>query len=187
MEFLEHVALVKGILKTTIVSLEINHKLITVKWNTAYPTRIIQRHSTSLHVLSHQSSEGRSEWTQELSSNGSIVQNLLSFAVLQCSPLLPIFRALSSSLHRHSSDTNAHLTPSNIQTTEPRSTPCPPSTYFRHQHRSSYTLLIHSSYVSKLPILSTRQLTFIRALISTFSFLTLSIRVTPNKVLRHYI
>ena len=64
---------------------------------------------------------------------------------------IPFFRALSrslpkSSIHLHA--TKCHL--ETIYPTQPRSTPYPPSTFFRHQHSSNHTVLIHSHHVSKL-------------------------------------
>ena len=87
-----------------------------------------------------------------------------------------IFRALSCSLccprplSRHPSDL-------------PRSTPGPPSTYFRHHHRSSHTVLIHSLHVFKSSQYSLSHST--RQLAS--SFLTPTINNTPTKHLNHYI
>ena len=63
------------------------------------------------------------------------------------SPLIPIFSTLSSSLHLHSSAAKGHHHA--VHQTLPRSTPYPLSTYFRHQHTSSHTVLIHSLHVTK--------------------------------------
>ena len=70
--------------------------------------------------------------------------------------------ALSHRLHRHPSVAQGHL--HTIHPTEPRSTPYSPSTYIRHQHLSSHTVLFLSLHIPKpfqySLIRSTSQLAF---------------------------
>ena len=66
------------------------------------PNRIMQRHPTPVHVLSHQSAGGRSEKTQEPYKYDRVVQGHLH--VHQGSPFLPIFRPLSRCFHPHLTD-----------------------------------------------------------------------------------
>ena len=84
------------------------------------------------------------ERTQKLRKNGRVVLNYLHMH--QGSPLLTLFREVSCSLHRHPSDARHLLrNPSNLTSVFPHS----PSTYFRHQHPSSHTILINFLQVSK--------------------------------------
>ena len=74
---------------------------------------------------------------------------------------------------------------------KPRSTSYPPSSYFRHQHPSGHTVLVHSFHMPKpsqysLSTLLANSLS-IPALLRTSSFITLSIHNTPTKLLKHFI
>ena len=102
----------------------------------------------------------------------------------QGSPLFSIFRTLSSSLCRHSSAAHGHLHASiqpNLGLPHTRG----------HQSPPSHTVLILSLHVPKPSqyslIYSTRQLHSIPVLLRTSSFLTLQIRDTPTKLLKHFI
>ena len=98
------------------------------------------------------------------------------------------YLSLSRSLRRYPSAAQGHL-----RAIHPisRFTPYHPSTYIRHQHFSSNTVLIHSIHVIKPSqyslILSIRDLLFYISPIRTSSLLTLSIRDTPTKLLKHFI
>ena len=58
-----------------------------------------QRHPTLRQVISHQKSGGRSERTQESCKSGRMKHNHLHMH--HGSPLIPIFRTLTASIHRH--------------------------------------------------------------------------------------
>ena len=108
-----------------------------------------------------------------------------------CSPLYHILRTLLHSSHRHQSATQGHI--HTIHWIKSLSTSQQPSTCFRNKLPSSNPLQIQSRCVFKTSnhrntlwsTLLANSLS-IPALLRTSSFLTLSIRVTYTKLLKHF-
>ena len=108
----------------------------------------------------------------------------------QDSPLVPIFCALSRSLHRHSSVAQRPPSYHPSSLTSVYLVPVLHS-YFHHQYLSGHTVLIHSFHMPKPSqyhlICSLANFLSIPALLRTSSFLPLSIYDTKTKLLKHFI
>ena len=125
-----------------------------------YRHRHLDIGSCAIYTVSHNRTRAPEDCQKEHRNKAKWLRDTESFTqflvqLLLCPPGLPIFCALSCSLHRHPYATQGHLHmhyPSNLSLVTVGLLPTrPPLAYFCHQHPTSHAhaILIHSLHVSK--------------------------------------